>query len=740
MRESVVVTPLIIIVFALLAFASPAYPEVNVAAVRADATPRAEVTKAARDQALKHKKLGDDFRYRNEIPSAAEEYIKALSLYDGFSIEDRFMMAQYISWSGKLDEAISLLEQILLEEPGHLKARIQLAKCHLWKGNLSVALEESSRALEASPGDKDVLLVRANLFRLMGEIDASISIYRDILENSEDFDARLGLSTAYLAAGNLPGAIEQAQQLVPRYPHHERELAALQVELDNAALANAAPEKGAETAASDLVADSAEAAGTPREKAMWHVRSGDLLRQGNDNRGAADEYVKALSLYDGFTTAELFMFSQYLSWGGQLDEAIRVLEKILSEEPDNLKARIHLARCHSWNGNQSAALTEANKALAASPGNKDALLVRANALRWSGNPNAAVYIYKDILATQEDFDTRMALSQAYLYDGYLRGAREGAELLQPAYPYQERQVQELRKEIRIASRPDAGAGYSYYSDTEHNRVHRYNAYAGLWTGYVKWRLGYHYTDATNQSLSASSHEITLSADSRPLEWLWVGGTIGYNIASNGSSDSVVIGGVRAGTKFFDGKINARLHRGAMNYTAAVLDNRIRFTEYAVDVIYPLPYRFSVFAGYTGRDYSDDNGSTDLRLMVRHAFGWANPFVSVGYEVRYLNFKRESGGGYFDPSNFVSNKADVAINYTWGKMYSHLGLFGGYQFYNRYGNSHDAFFYGGHFVLGSRITNSIACEIHGETSDEAGGTVVGTGFRYYLVGARVRVVF
>ena len=486
-------------------------------------------------------------------------------------------------------------------------------------------------------------------------------------------------------------------------------------------------------------ASSGAAANTPQEKALRHKEIGDGYRMRGEVPGAAQEYAKALALYDGFSTEDRYMMSQYLSWDKKLDEAIRVLEKILSEEPGNLKARIHLARCLSWNGDQNAALAEASKALAASPGNKDALLVRANALRWSGNQNASVSIYKEILEKEEDFDTRMALSQAYLADEYLRGARNGAELLDPEYPYQEKEVAELRKEIKDATRSEVGAGYSFYSDSDSNRVNRYNAYGAFWTGYLRWRIGYLYTDASDPVIDSSNQEITLSVDSRPLEWLWVGGTIGYSIPE-GDPDSVVIGGVRAGTKFFGGRIDARVNRGVLTDTSTLIDNRIWYTEGAVVINYPLPYRFSLMASFAGRDYSDDNRSIDAQGMLRYVFGWQNPAVGVGYRFQYLDFDRESGGGYFDPSGYMSHRLDVSFNYTIWRMYAYLDLFGGYQYYDRYAQSYSGFFEGWEAVLGMRVTDSINFELHSDGSSEAGGVSSGSGFHYYLVGARVRARF
>lgn len=483
---------------------------------------------------------------------------------------------------------------------------------------------------------------------------------------------------------------------------------------------------------------SAETAESAKERALQHKKRGDEFRSRDDIAHAGEEYGKALSLYRGFSVEDRFTMARYLSWSGRFDEAIRELNAILSEDPGNANARIHLARCLAWKGDLRGSLAESSKVLAGSPDNKDALLVRANALKWSGNPNAGISIYKGLLERGEDFDTRLGLSQAYLSTGYVRGARDGAGRLSPEYPYQEKERKNLNAEIGKATRPTLGAGYTYYSDSDDNRLDRYSLSAGFWTGYWKWSLGYLYTDATDPSRSASDHDLTLSVDSRPMEWLGVGGTAGINRTANDNSGSYFVGGVRADAKVFDGRIGASVARKVFADTAELIENGIRFTEIASFVEYPLPHRFAFRASYASRDYSDDNRSDDWQGSIRHRFNFRNPSVAAGYRIRYLDFRRESGSGYFDPAGYLSHRVELSLDCEKGRGYARLAPFVGYQSYRRRGDSPEGFFAGGEGVLGVRVTDAIAFELHGEGSDEAGGSAA--GFRYYLVGLRMMARF
>jgi tetratricopeptide (TPR) repeat protein len=494
--------------------------------------------------------------------------------------------------------------------------------------------------------------------------------------------------------------------------------------------------------ASENVPDSGlpavETAESAKERAFQHKKRGDEFRLRDDIGHAGEEYGKALSLYRGFSTEDRYMMARYLSWSGRLDEAIRELNAILSEDPGNVDARIHLARCLAWKGDLDGSMDESAKVLAVSPDNKDALLVRANALKWSGNANAGMSIYKDILARGEDFDTRLGLSQAFLSTGYIRGARDGAKRLTPEYPYQGKELKNLNEEIDKATRPVLGAGYSYYSDSDDNRLDRYALSTRFWTGAWKWGIGYLYTDARDPTRSAADQELSLSAESRLTEGLGVGGTAGVNRTANDNSGTFFVGSVRADAKVLDGRIGASAARNVFAETAQLIENQIRFSEFASYLEYPLPHRFTVRASYAARDYSDDNRSDDWQGSIRHRFGIKNPSVAAGYRIRYLDFQRETGSGYFDPSNYLSHKLELSFDYEKGRGYVHLAPFIGYQSYRRRGESPEGSFGGGEGVIGAHVTDSIALELFGEASDEATGSA--SGFSYYQAGIRMNARF
>jgi tetratricopeptide (TPR) repeat protein len=470
-----------------------------------------------------------------------------------------------------------------------------------------------------------------------------------------------------------------------------------------------------------------------------HRKLGDEFAAKGDYKNAAANYRKVLSdTGAALTTGERVRMATVLSWGGELEAAIRELESILQAEPGNLQARLQLARSLSWAGKTGEAILEADRVLADSPGNPDALVVKGNALRFRNDHRSAIQVFESVLAKKENFDARLGLSYACLAGGNITCAKESARKLAPEYPYQEKERKNLYAEIDRVTRPTLVAGYIHYRDSDDNRLDRYSLSAGFRTGAWRWGIGYLYTDARDPSRNASDQELSLSAESRPTDWLGVGGTAGVNWTANDNSGSFFVGSVRADAKVFDGRIGVSVARNVFAETAQLIENGIRFTEVASFVEYPLPYRFTVRASYAARDYSDDNRSDDWQGSIRHVFDVKNPVVAAGYRIRYLDFQRESGGGYFDPAGYFSHRVELSVDYKKGKGYVHLSPFIGYQSYKRQGNTPEGFFVGGEGVIGAHLADSVALELHGEGSDEASRSA--SGFSYYQVGVRMKARF
>ena len=179
--------------------------------------------KGDQEKAILHKELGDLLISKDEVNKAADEFLQALSLYRGFSQDERLQMAVYLSWAGKYNEAINELNVILSENPGNLKAQLQLARTLSWAGKNEEAIRRADSILKESPDNRDALLIKANALSWKGSPREAIPIYEALLAEEEDFDARLGLARAYLAIGKREAALENSRLLEPMYPYQKRE-------------------------------------------------------------------------------------------------------------------------------------------------------------------------------------------------------------------------------------------------------------------------------------------------------------------------------------------------------------------------------------------------------------------------------------------------------------------------------------------------------------------------------------
>lgn len=481
-----------------------------------------------------------------------------------------------------------------------------------------------------------------------------------------------------------------------------------------------------------------ERTGTDREKALLHKELGDAFSSRGDIPHAGEEYAKALSLYRGFPPGDRLMMARYLSWSDRIDEAIGELRMILAEDPDNVDARLHLARCLAWKGRLQESLEEADMVLAASPGNRDALLVKANTLKWAGYRNAAVSIYKDLLEREEDFDTRLGLSQAYLSAGFLRGAREGAERLKPVYPYQDTEAGNLRADIHRATSPAADASSSYYDDSDDNRLYRYSMSTAFWAGNWKIDLGLRHTEARDSSRDARDEDLSLNAYSRVTEKIGLGGGIGWNQTGNGDSSTFLEGRLQADADLGQGSFGMSAAREIFAETAQLIENRIRITSLSSVFQYPLPLRFLLRLSHSYKDYSDENHSNDWQGFLIHTFDGKNPVIAMGYRLRFLDFHRETGSGYFDPSDFLSHQIGFTFSMEHAQWYFYLEPFFGHQSFKHQGSEHNDWIWGGSGKVGTRLSEKMSLEASGEGGNYAAGTAA--GFNYYMVGLRLRVAF
>jgi tetratricopeptide (TPR) repeat protein len=653
-----------------------------------------------------YKMMGDYHAKRHVYEKAAEAYVKALpDLRNRVTEDEMTQVAVYLSWGGKLKAAETELHALLQKNPANVRARAQLSQVLLWSNDLNGALSEAETVLAKISDDRKALLVKAEVLRYKGEVDRAIVIYKELLERADDFDSRIGLSYAHLEKGDLDQAKTVSSQLRPEYPYQKQELEKLHIELKK-----------------------------PPVTISKHdtlKAEGDRFAAANDYKTAAVKYEEALALSRNFPLDQWLRMATVMSWGGKHKEARHELEAILAQAPSNLPARLQFARVLLWMSAMDAAIREADTILAFQPGNRDAILVKADALRRKGFYRDADRLYKSLLIEKEAFDVREGQTYSYLTGGNRLKTDESMVLLKPHYLYEQKEMERLHIDRDWAFRPRLYGGVTFYNDKDDNEVTTYSAGTQFWLGNWKTNLDYSHVSARAPGLSNESDNVQLSTYSRMPWYGGIGGGVG--LAQGG----IMTWKALADFDVLYGSVGLLAAREAYSNTAELVEKDIRALILSASIIQRPTDRITLSGSYSYRDYSDDNSSHDVQASAAYLF-LRIPAISAGYRFRYLDFHRQSYGGYFDPDNFIANSVFVNLSFWTNRVYGYLEPYIGYQIFDRYGESRSETFYGAAGSLGYRVTDRIAIEGNAEWGNYAGSGVAAggeEGWYYGQIGVR-----
>ncbi len=670
--------------------------------------------KDAGRKAVLYKQLGDYWADRQAYDKAAKDYRLAVSTNrKSFTASELLDMAFFMTWGDDAQGAEIVLRGVLADDPANIKARTQLARALIYKDALDEAEKEADLVLATEPSNRDALLVKADALRFKGESGKAAAHYQLILKKNDDFEARIGLTRAHLDAAELAEAKQSFVLLKPSTPEQNAEWAKLRDAISEA-------ERGSAPVAAG-------------------VRVNPLMEPGNrfiemgDHRAAALEYLKVLDSTSAFTAQEQLWMSTVLTWAGNLPEARKRLTKLVAENPSLMNARIQLARVLMWSGETDAAMKEIDTVLAAEPDNRDALLVRANIYRVTRNYRPSVELYSDIIKKQADYDSQEGLAYAYLFSNDRVATDKTLPQLQPVYPYQEKGLRDLKELRDINFNPSIIPGFTFYHDSDNNDVWRYLATGTVWLENWKTSVDYVHTEARDPNISQSSDTVALSTYSRMPFYGGIGGAIG--LADSGRT---LIYGLRGDVDIPSGSVGARAAVDALTDTAKAMQNQIRVFSAALAANHRPTDRIYLFGSYTYKDYSDDNSANDVTAGISYRVLHQPAAVAIGYRARYLNYRRQSNDGYFDPSNYMSHVGFANVYFESGRLYGFLEGYGGYQSFTQNEEGYNNFIGGGSASIGYRFSKHFALE----ASAEGGNHAVGASgaWNYYLLGMRLICTF
>jgi len=117
-------------------------------------------------------------------------------------------------------------------------------------------------------------------------------------------------------------------------------------------------------------------------------------------------------------------------------------------------------------------------------------------------------------------------------------------------------------------------------------------------------------------------------------------------------------------------------------------------------------------------------------------------MSIGYRFRYMDFRRQSQGGYFDPDDLQAHSAFLEVGFDARPFYGYMSPYLGYQDYTRNDEHQSGIFGGVGGLLGYWINDRAAFEVYGEWGNSLSGpgTGAGSGWYSWIAGARIIISF
>lgn len=470
---------------------------------------------------------------------------------------------------------------------------------------------------------------------------------------------------------------------------------------------------------------------------------GDASLQQNALEKAASYYVEAYnadSLKHTLTSETTRKMAVAIAWAKQYDDSIMMLNALIQANPNDDASRTELARILSWKGDLKGANEQIGIVLNHAPQNKDALKIKADLLRWNGKNNDAINIYQALLHDENQFDTRIGLAHAYVSLGEFEKAQAIRSSTLCSLPYQEKELKELEARINkeqkcYQKRPIRHEitfpQMSYFKDTDSNEATRLEGGYAFFGDNFTLRSVYQKTLAESDTQKA--HADMLNVDvSVPLDNNWnVSAGAGLQ-ELNGGQKTITHGAISHSNQNYS--LYAGLSKNYLTDTAALINNKIGMTTYALAGTYSITDTLIGSATYNYRDYTDNNFANDFLAGLRYRYLREDPSLDIGYRIRYLNYDRQSGGGYFDPEQFLSHQFYLSASKQIECTTISIEPYFGHQSYRRYALDHNDWFWGGSLLLRQQITPNIAAQLNAEGGNYAMGQTV--GYDYYLVGGKL----
>lgn len=276
-----------------------------------------------------------------------------------------------------------------------------------------------------------------------------------------------------------------------------------------------------------------------------------------------------------------------------------------------------------------------------------------------------------------------------------------------------------------------GADGIYYQDSDGNRRHD----EALWA-----KIALDGLSVTATGISHAAHDPSGSPDSQEafvgietqLPWsVDLEAKAGIAQFHDRASAS---GSLRAGRKATWGEAEIKAEYSPLFETAEILRNRILFAGLELAGKAALHPRFRPGLRVVLRDYSDHNQSIRVRGDLPLAIVLAPLRWELGYRQEFASYRRQSGSGYFDPSELNAYQAVTSFGYWSERIEAYGEVYGGLQTSRRYANDNSDAFYGFYMEIAVDHVGPLKLAVTAEGGDYSLDST--GGFRHVQAGLRI----
>lgn len=309
--------------------------------------------------------LGQLHRARHDLP-AAEATLRTEG-GEPIDADAAFLLFQVYFEAGRLDEAATMAQWLVVREPEELRGRFALANVYQRQGKLAEADRALRDALKVDPGNLRVYAALARSMRERGDRDGEIRIYRELLALAPDhLPTLIALGESQMDGNDLEGAIATFEEIERRFPEDMRSV----------------------------------------------VRLGFLKYEARDFAGAASRFERA-SAADAQEYEYVFFLAVARRRMGDSDRAIEAFRSIPREHQHYPEARTQIASILERRGDYPGALAEVELAAAIAP-SRPLDLYKATLRAKTGDFAGAETDLKRLLEKEPD-DDELLYSLGMLY-------------------------------------------------------------------------------------------------------------------------------------------------------------------------------------------------------------------------------------------------------------------------------------------------------------------------------------